>query len=347
MVDTATRLNAINCSGSPFEIGQAHGAATAELIRTGLANWSANIALHERDVDDYLARFLSETAFLPTIERFAPDLLAELQGIADGAGIPFDRILAYNLMDEEWSYRVGKLDEQTPGCTAIAIAGAAIGQTMDIPTAHDGTQVVLSIQPTAGVEKLVFTAAGMLGLNGANRAGVGVVVNNLSQLPSSREGLPVIFTMRGVLDQETAATAADWIESVPHAVGQHYLVGDPTEIISLEGAANGVYRVPMKDHYVHANHPLANLETREGTDRVEIATNTHARAARAVELSASATDQRGLERALEDREAPISCERKSGFMTFGGTSIGLTSPPTVRVSPGPPHETDWHDLRWS
>ncbi len=174
-----------------------------------------------------------------------------------------------------------------------------------------------------------------------------MVVNNLSQLPSSRDGLPVIFTMRGILDQESATAAAEWVESVPHAIGQHYLIGDPSEIISLEGAANGVYRVPMTDHYVHANHPLANLETRPDTDRVEIATNTHARFNRAVELSASANDQRGLEQALEDRQAPISCERKTGFMTFGGTSIGLTSPPTVHVAPGPPHETPWHEIAWS
>ncbi len=163
MVDTTTRLNVITCSGTSFEIGRAHGTATAELIRSGLANWKANIARTEGDADDYLARFLAETAYLPTIEKHAPDLLAELRGIADGSGIPFDQILAYNLMDEEWSFRVGKLDGQTPGCTAIAIAGTAIGQTMDIPTAHDGTQVVLSIQPESGPDKLVFTAAGMLG----------------------------------------------------------------------------------------------------------------------------------------------------------------------------------------
>ena len=57
--------------------------------------------------------------------------------------------------------------------------------------------------------------------------------------------------------------------------------------------------------------------------------------------------QADIEQTLEDRQAPISCARKAGFMTFGGTSIAFTSPPTVRIAFGPPHESPWTTIPWS
>jgi hypothetical protein len=186
----------------------------------------------------------------------------------------------------------------------------------------------------------------MLGLNGANEDGVGLVVNNLAQLPSSAAGVPVACMTRSILGQRTAERAAAWLESVPHAVGQHYLIGDPDGVISLEGSANGVFRIAADGCYVHANHPLIEQTTRAGTDKIERDSNTHARFDRASTLAKSARTQTDLEEILADREAPISRERKSGFMTFGGLSIALTAPPSMRVTAGPPHESPWSDVAW-
>lgn len=347
MVIATSQIPIIECSGSARAIGRAHGEAARELIALGLDRWRENIAAQRDDPAAYVANFLARTSFPATISRFAPALLDELHGVAEGSGQEFDLILAYNLMDEEWSFRTGKLDGVPPGCTAVAISGKAIAQTMDIPSIHDGTQIVLAIQPEQGPAQRVFSAAGMIGLNGANSVGVGVVVNNLSQSPSSATGLPVAFITRSILTHDTAEGAARWVESVPHAVGQHYLIGDPTAVISVEGAANGSFRVPVVDRYVHTNHPLANTETRPDTAEIERSSNTRARFDRATALIAGASDQDDLQQILEDREAPISCARKSGFMTFGGVSIGLTAPPTVRVTAGPPHESAWTEIEWT
>ena len=346
MVVSTTQIPVIECAGSARVIGRAHGEAARELIALGLERWRDGIAVQRGDPHAYVARFLAQTSFQDAIARFTPDLLEELRGIAEGSEQEFDLILAYNLMDEEWSFRTRKLDGMAPGCTVVAVAGKAIAQTMDIPAIHDGTQVVLAIHPEKGPAQRVLTAAGMLGLNGANDAGVGVVVNNLSQLPSSAAGLPVAFVMRGVLKHQSADAASQWVESVPHAVGQHYLIGDPTELISIEGAANGAFRVPVSDRYVHTNHPLANAQTRPETTDIERASNTRARFDRATQLAADASDQDDLQRILEDREAPISCALTAGFVTFGGISIGLSVPPTVRVTAGPPHETPWTEIDW-
>lgn len=342
----STLIPVIECAGDPHEVGRAHGGAARELIAMGMDRWRAKLAEKRGDAGEYISDFLTRTAFLPEIERYTPDLLVELHGIADGSGQPFAHLLAYNLMDEEWNFRTDKLGDLAPGCTAVAILGAAIGQTMDIPTVHDGTQVVLAIEPTEGLAKRIFTAAGMVALNGANRAGVGVVVNNLAELPSSAHGLPVVCMVRGILEQETASAAASWVESVPHAIGQHYLVGDSLEVIGLEGAANAVYRTEMTNRYVHANHPITAHASSDARDLKALA-NTHERHARAEALVQGASDQAGVERILADTETPISRQPCDGFMTFGGTSIGLTVPPTMRVTAGPPHESPWTTIAWT
>jgi predicted choloylglycine hydrolase len=342
-----TQIPVIECRGSAHQIGRLHGELARDLIALGLGRWRENLAAKRGDVDRYIADLLARTSFIPAIEEHAPAVLDELRGIAEGSSQPFELILAYNLMDEEWSFRTDRLDGVAPGCTVVALAGRAIAQTMDIPTIHDGTQIVLAVEPERGPAQRLLSAAGMLGLTGANNAGVGVVVNNLNQLPSSASGLPVQVLTRRLLEHGTAAEAARWVESIPHAVGQHYLIADSTETISLEGSGAGVARVPVADSYVHANHPLASAGSRPDTDRIEFLSNTHVRYDRAQSLVDAAADQAGLERILEDREAPISCERKEGFMTFGGISIGLTTPPTMRVTAGPPHESAWIDVSWN
>ena len=354
MVETATRLRVVDCVGEPRAIGLAHGEAWRDLIAERLGRWAAAIeARTGEDVDGYLRRFLEGTRFLAMAEEHAPGPTTELKAIAEGANQPLDRILAYNLMDEEWTF--SREDAglpaagQAPGCTSIPLGRRVIAQTMDIPSVHDGTQVALRISPKAGPDQIVFSAAGMIGLNGANAVGVGVVVNSLAQLPSSRQGLPVSLVLRGILGRSTAAEAAAFVESAPHATGQHYLIGDGRETISLEAAANGVKRVPVGERYVHANHPLANMARDADADEMERRSNAHARHDQAEALIAADSDASAVEAVLADREAPISCAREQGFMTFGGTSIswGADGPPTVRIAPGPPHETTWQTVGWN
>ena len=357
MVETATRLRVVDCAGSPREIGLAHGEACRDLIAEGLGRWGAAIeARTGEDADAYLRRFLQGAGFLAMAERHAPGPAGELPAVAEGANQPFERILAYNLMDEEWTFSredAGlRAAGPAPGCTAIALGARVIAQTMDIPNVHDGTQVALRIRPADGPDQIVFSAAGMIGLNGANAGGVGVVVNSLAQLPSSRDGLPVSLVVRGILGRPTAAEAAAFVESAPHAIGQHYLIGDGTETVSLEAAANGVHRVPVGERYVHANHPLVNLEREPDADAMERRSNTHARHSRAEELTKHGVDDADaadVEEALGDREAPISLDRSRASMTFGGTSIawGSDGVPTVRIAPGPPHEVAWQTVGWT
>ncbi len=70
--------------------------------------------------------------------------------------------------------------------------------------------------------------------------GVALCCNTLSQLPIHRQGLPVAFAVRGVLECDDRAAAHAYLASVPHASGQNYLIGDSVGIADYECSAAGI-----------------------------------------------------------------------------------------------------------
>lgn len=350
------QLPIVVCDGAPYARGHAHGSQMRGVIAVGVERWSASLRRrHDVAPDRYIDAFLAGTDFLPAIDRHTPGLLDEVRGIAVGAGQPFATILAYNLMDEEWTFGERFAADRTarngsPGCTVAYLRPAAddavLAQTMDIPSVHDGTQIVLDLRPEDQPRALVFTAAGMIALTGVNGHGVGVGVNNLSVLPGSTTGLPVMFAIRGILAQATHHGAAGFVGAVPHATGQNYAIGSPTGFVSLEADAARVSADPNAagDRFVHTNHPLVNRPADPDPAADYAASNTRRRFDRAVELLALAVDQPGVERLLQDEAAPISCAPRAGAMTFGAVSIRLSTSPTVRVTPGPPHLHDFVEV---
>jgi hypothetical protein len=147
----------IECTGDGRSRGRMHGEAARGLIRDGLQRWAdATAAAAGIPITRYVSAFLSDTALLAAIETRLPDLVEEMRGIAEGAGVPFDQVAAYNLMDEQWWYDLERTPNAEPGCSVVAFAdqgtGAVLlGQNMDLPAYMDGGQVVLRIQAPGGV----------------------------------------------------------------------------------------------------------------------------------------------------------------------------------------------------
>ncbi|MCC6314592.1 MAG: 6-aminopenicillanic acid acyl-transferase [Thermomicrobiales bacterium] len=352
MTVTTTKrvLLTVDCVGGPRERGRAHGEVLRESIADGLGRWMEAIARRQgMDPDAYVAEFLAATEFLPAIRRWTPDLEVEIAGIAEGADQPLARMLAFNLLDEEWEFAKARA-ALAPGCTVACLTHGETGapvlaQTMDIPQLHDSTQTVLRMRPEDGPEQLVLAFAGAIGLNGCNAAGVGVVVNNLEVLTSSPRGLPVAFVTRGILARPTLAAAAEFVQAVPHATGQHYAIGDPTGLRAFEGWGGGVAELPIDgDSYAHANHPLGADDLRGDPEPAYAGSHTRERYACACAGVAEATSQTAIEAVLNDETAPISLTARGGYMTFAAVSMELSTPPRFRVAPGPPHQTPWQQV---
>jgi len=264
-------MRVLKLSGTPRQRGQQHGEELREMIGRHLDLYRENIQLDTGlDAQTFFDRFYAETDFLPAIEKYTPDLLEEVRGIAEGSGRNFDEVLARQLSDEDpWFRQMIKFGRPLPencSCLGTGEGGRSlIAQNMDSPLYYDGFQMLLRVsEPDSDVESLVFTVAGKLSLAGMNNYGVGICCNTVLQLDFNPRGLPEDFIVRKVLQQKNLSDVLAFMRSIPHASGQNYVLGDPTRVTDLECSAHQVTELPPNpenQRLFHTNHPLANNDT--------------------------------------------------------------------------------------
>ncbi|HVA61561.1 MAG TPA: C45 family peptidase [Mycobacteriales bacterium] len=357
--------------GSPYEQGRAHGEMLCDGVHRVLDRLACDVQTqYDLTFDAFSHRFTSEFGFRESAERWVPFVLDEVRGIADAVKRPFEHVLCLNLMDEYWVHRLGPVHQS---CSSLGLAPRPgeptwIAQNMDLPTLYDGLQtLVRSTGDPDRPDRLVLTFPGYVGLTGYNEAGVGVCCNTLSQLARSRHGLPVSFVVRGILNQRNASDAVAFAQSVPHAAGQNYLIGDPTTVIDIECSANSVVRfVPDSGPEIvwHTNHPLVNDDLHIGepdrrpkratvTTAIDAEANTRRRLESLVARLQGPALQQPIEavaaalRARDSIEHPVCRhpEDGRGFFTFAAIAMRLSDHAEAQVSFGPPDLNDFATYR--
>src|SRR5262245_19473286 len=90
--------------GSPYDRRLTQGRTLKKEINEVVGKWKAHLeADYKMKADGFIEQFFKKTDFLPAIKKWTPDLLDEVRGIADGAGIDFNTMLLFQLPDEEWA----------------------------------------------------------------------------------------------------------------------------------------------------------------------------------------------------------------------------------------------------
>ena len=363
--------------GSARRRGQIHGETLKATIHKHIERWKH--ALQKEmglNPDEYLEQFFADTNFLPAIEKWTPDLLQEVRGIAEGAGIDFKYALVRQLSDEETWYRfekkvraggqaIERIRSQlsAENCSAIGVQAQGdkppvVAQNMDTPAYYDGHQILLHIKdPASPVEALVFTIAGKISLAGLNNQGVGICCNTLIQLNFAANGLPEDFVVRGFLARPTLDNALTFLRGVKHASGQNYVIGGPERVLDLECSAGKICEFlpyPGADRVYHTNHPLANDDqelhkarlAKMPPDILEWYKNrqtTHARFASLEKQLSDPTEVIDLDKikaALSSHDGPVCINRGTGgSITLGCLVMELASPPVLHLAPGPPCST--------
>lgn len=363
----------VDLTGSARQRGRIYGESQRERIAGILTCWYGDIEqTHKVAPQDYIADFMAQTAFVPTIEKFTPDAMEEVRGMAEGAGVSEEVMLAFNCMDEEWWYGRERLARSGGGkgddgehCSAMGIAGQPglptyVAQTMDIAGWSEGYQVLLRHRDEAtGITSLMFSVAGMLMLTGMNDAGVAVCCNTLLQLERRRDGLPVQFVTRGILAQKSFEEAVAFTRAVPHASGQNYTIGAAGQVVSLECSANRVAAyVPGQDagRVWHTNHPFANDDVTRGAGSpleeggAMASANTLARydclTRRIGQGRVTPEIIKATLASHDDAEHPVSRTVAPGQTNVIGFTAGamvyvLENPPHMELAAGPPCSTDF------
>ena len=201
------------------------------------------------------------TPFHAGAQAFAPDLVTEIRGIAEGANRKFEEIFLLNCRSEILFHP----DVLAQECTSLLALPEAttkrellLAQNWDWYEAVVNCQVILKIRARDGIPSLVtFTEAGQVAKIGMNASGIGLVVNNLiSDQP--RPGVPWIIVARRILESNHLAQAMGYVLSTPKAHSINYLLAHAGgEGVNLETSAVEDHVLwPEDGVFVHTNHYL-------------------------------------------------------------------------------------------
>jgi isopenicillin-N N-acyltransferase-like protein len=251
--------------GAPEAIGAAHGEALREAIREHTEihhEWLLANAAIRLDADGLRVLWASRLA---ANEAAAPELVAEMRGIARGADVPFERIFLLNSMLDVGSLRYFGCVSGMLGCTSFALPEEArtgaplIGQTYDLSAFRQPFGFVARLRPEEGPRQLLFTLAGMIGCAGLNEAGIGVVINYLSASDGQPGKLHAVI-VRQALAARNLADAVTAPVAGARAGGSHYLLADEhgTTIGVETTATRHALFYADGSPYGHTNHYLAD-----------------------------------------------------------------------------------------
>jgi hypothetical protein len=363
----------LKLAGTPKQNGRIHGEALRGGIAGVLEQWRATTALPlNLSFDAFIELFLAETAFVEQMQRHTPSLLDEIAGIAEGANQSQKLMLAFQFGDEaRWFLRdrfatPASRADRCSSLAAVSEAGAStiLAQNIDVGSWADGAQTVLRISdPKTGGETLIFTVAGMIGMNGLSGNGIALCCNTLLQLDPDPAGLPVAAVLRRTLASKSFQDAVGFLQNVSHASGQNYLLGGRHNIANFECSAGGavLFRLnDRSDRVIHTNHPLQSTATdrfdtwcRTSPGELNTALETSSRK-RLQSLTKRFASSRGgctadeaiaALSARDDPEYPVCrATTTSGWMTIGATIFEIGERVTMHVAAGPPSECDFINL---
>ena len=273
----------LETEGSSYERGKIHGEALKKYIpKLNLYKPIINYFGYT-SFDLFAKDVIDNTTFLSTAKKWTPDLIDEIQGIADGAKIDFNSMFVIQLIEEMGSYakiraskeNLEKLKEvfkktTSQQCSALGVFDQTqgypiIAQNADNSPAWVGLETLIHAKdPESSMEWYHITYPGLIGIYGMNNYSVGVCGNTMSAiLKKSINGLGALFVFRVILNQKSLNNAVDIIQKLPHASGVNYIIGDETSVVDYECSPNQVKQfLPYQGstRVYHTNHPLENTD---------------------------------------------------------------------------------------
>ena len=203
---------------TPRERGADYGSQCRELIHGVLERYITFFNSGHAAVSWDDAREISKK-FVPFIKAYSPELLEELEGVAEGSGASFDELLTLNSRSEAMTLvrRAKSDEEELDGCSSVAVLPEAtadghtiLAQNWDTYTWQEYGTVILQVMKDDGADMMIVTEAGQLARYGMNQAGLALGVNSLHKTWNTKVfGVPSVFVRRKFLEQDRYVDAVD------------------------------------------------------------------------------------------------------------------------------------------
>lgn len=274
-------LRLLEISGSPRERGRAYGESAHAEIHASADYYRRAFEL-STGLDWAAIRGVARRWRAP-VEAAAPDLLTEMDGIAEGANLHPDEILALNARGEIVRNRITAAPAE--GCTSFALLPKATGdsdvycgQNWDWRTGTQSTVVLLRIVQPPNPTIVMQVEAGQTGRQGANSAAIALNANGLDGGCADPPGLPQPVLPRLVLDSDRLRDALRVPFTVrPHIAGNLLITSRDGVAVDLETSPAGHrWGLPTTGVLVHGNHhqygtePVTRLSVPDSLYRVQV-----------------------------------------------------------------------------
>jgi isopenicillin-N N-acyltransferase-like protein len=247
------RYREIEVAGWPREMGRQIGEAAREEIRGFCAAALLLVNKFVR-VSKPTADGIVATA-LQSAERYSPDMVEELRGMAEAARVSVEDIMLLQVRNQ-------LQPDSDAGCTSLALAAdggrrtsGLVAQNWDNDPVLQPFTVVLTRRPVGKPAFMTITQAGLIAYIGFNEAGIGLCLNTLPA-PGRSIGVPHYFTVRGIYEADSLKGAVKAVRRADRAIPANIMLSTPQGPADLEVTLDHVHVLQDASlgGVTHANH---------------------------------------------------------------------------------------------
>jgi isopenicillin-N N-acyltransferase-like protein len=246
----------IKAYGSPYQVGLVYGEKAKDRILMNLESFK--IILQE--VIGLSWGKLRETSKrgLDEIRSFNDKAVEVMNGIADGAKLPFEDILTIN-------YRYELLFSKKDSCTSIGVQSdglAMIAQNWDLNREIEKGIVNLEFKIDNNPKVLTQVEAGSLSHRGLNSEGVALCINALKSKEDGRKlGVPLVSILSwSILNSKNLTKAFELIQEAKRSSSINFLMAKKDLLLDVEITPADAEYIEPDEHglIVHTNHFLCS-----------------------------------------------------------------------------------------
>ncbi|KAH8658645.1 hypothetical protein BGZ60DRAFT_531331 [Tricladium varicosporioides] len=258
MRPTLQKYEHIVVSGNAYERGFQHGTKAGAKVRFNIDTYRHSASLPSTEICSY---YINDV-YLPAISTKYPEVIEEMNGIADGANVGLSDIVLLNSrydLSRITRQATKDADEDLGECTSIGImidpengetgpSQLYIAQNWDMSPwmlENDTIIILEAIDPAADDKTnprtvITLTEAGQLARSGMNSMGMAVCANALwssaDSYPHENKSekhhfMPITMARRMFLSCPTVATGLRSIYSMPYHMSNNLLFGSSSGIV--------------------------------------------------------------------------------------------------------------------
>jgi predicted choloylglycine hydrolase len=319
---------------------------------------------YEETPEKIITQFLENTKFIDAVKKWTPNCYEELKGVAKGSKLEFEELFITQCIDELVWYKNSSNLESIDHCTALGIKNygkysTILAQNVDFINIFKGENVLVhNIDLETGQESYIYTVFGLIALSGINNVPLALCTNGMSlKLNHSKQGLPVVFIIKGLLEKKSLEGAVKFLNEIKHASGQNYMISNMENFRDFECSANLISEYKPQSNkktIYHTNHPLNNDDKIK--PKIELINTGGSTSVKRFDIVRRFIDREYARNPVDTVKEILSCHQgpicshfndaPSGTSTLSSIIYVLSKKPEVYISDGPPCSHDYERLNF-